>query len=908
MELKQTQLKELVVEYFQRRADTDVQPDAGSTYRVTLKSEVAQTDFGGREQLSLIFDVDRAFESPESELITANHPFLDVIRNDLGRDPQSDPRLGDAYVLAQLLDLDGRPSIPQLTFSSTAPDVRYQLTYYPTFVLTYRVVYETDERSENIVRLCYDAVSGAPQPHLVPMLQRITPIGGLPDDGVSVDAANPAPILEGGRAEIERRIAADVQFMGRQISQLLEAEKQRLTEHYATEIASVQARDIVTREQLKERLDKDIADLERKFTGRVSVQLLSVLRLWWPVANYTMHFSGRHGDFSIDRIHYDTRINRANFFHCDVCGNEISYDICVTGRHSLCGGRCSKGSDRCATCSDPFCPDHGSLCRDCTQPVCQHDRKPCGYGNHPADALYCPNCLVDSFERRPLCRECREDCDLCHRHFPHERMATCRVGHERICSGHHLDPDAFECQECSQVACRTHAVATADSTWACQDHASVTSCCGRTYVLSRLKTCVVDSHEVLCPDHHVLCVDCGQAVCEEHRYALYHAADAQICAKCRQTCNQCPAERSYQRSELVACGTCGDSVCSEHRQACTVCSAIVCQKHIQIGADNEPLCPHHARVATCCNRVFMASKLLPCNNNSDEALCPEHRVACASCGQVVCEHHRSPLSLKRGRFTCATCRRTCGLCPPENSYLQAELATCATCGRAACSSHHKTCVVGGEVVCRDDLRLSVNDEPLCHQHAATCVQCSSGPNQPIYRSDSLRTCTVCRRGACQTHRMACEICQKTFMCTAHRSTQPACASCGRVTCGSRGCQAASHTCQSCGMAYCRHCIQSNSGRCLTCGGLTGVEVTSEWLSFLGRLQSSVDENIARILMEIIESPARVLLRAASNKTYSVVVAHYTPQWYKVWKSPQQIRIVMQRDGKVQRVMIEPVDS
>jgi hypothetical protein len=160
---------------------------------------------------------------------------------------------------------------------------------------------------------------------------------------------------------------------------------------------------------------------------------------------------------------------------------------------------------------------------------------------------------------------------------------------------------------------------------------------------------------------------------------------------------------------------------------------------------------------------------------------------------------------------------------------------------------------------------------------------------------------------CQTHSSACPICQAYYICQAHRQTQPSCASCGRVSCGARGCRADSHTCSACGMTYCRHCI-GRSGRCTTCEGLRETSIGEAWLKFLHSVRSVADATTAKVLGSVLESPTQLSLHSATNHTYQVVVLHYTPQWYQIWKSSQQIRIVVARTGQIKRVKIERFGS
>lgn len=783
MDFKQRLLQNLVIEYFRQRVDTELTVSTGGVYRVALTSNIAQIDFGDREQLSLVFDSARAFEHPESELITVNHPFLDIIRNDLNRDAQANPRLGDAYIFLQLLDPTGQLSIPQLTFSSPTSRVQLRLKYSPTFVLTYRIVYESDQRSENIVRLCYDALSGIARPQLVEQLQDISLVDGIPVEARdALGNLGLAAVMELAQQELESRVRADVQLMHHEVNSLLEQEKLRLSGYYKKQIAL--AYDEVSREQLQTTLEKDIADLERKLACHVRIQLLSVLRLWWPTVDYKLTVSTRRGDFEVSPISYSAQSSQTTFRRCDTCDNSTHYDICTVNQHVLCGGACSQGLTECATCHEVYCVEHGSLCAHCGEPACRFDRSPCHYGDHPPHAYYCPQCRVASFEGHTLCPACLDHCEQCQRPFPHALIGICRVGQERICHGHDHSPDGGSCQECGALVCHLHGVHTAERSWVCADHVREATCCGRQFGRSRVVACVVDGAELLCPDHLVRCRSCAQPVCEAHRFAL-HAHSSE--------------------------------------------------------------------------------------------------------------------------FVCATCRRTCQLCPPEWSYVAADLATCETGKEAVCVAHRARCASGGEIVCRTHLRLTKNREPLCPTHAAQCVQCGTGASQPFHRLDRLKVCVVCRQQACNEHVSICQVCQRYALCTVHQPALPACAGCGSGSCGYDGCSPQSHSCRRCGVSYCHHCLTPGN-QCVTCEAVRDSTQAEAWMAFLREGIGGMEAEAAKALSTMLESPANLSIREASNKSYQVVVVRYTPPWYAIWKSPQQLRVLVSVTGTLTRASVEQPDE
>lgn len=836
MDSTQARVQELVTDYFRQRPDVEVIPLAGGVYRVAFNSDLARTEFGGQDRLTLVFDSERAYQRLDSVLITPNHPFLDIIRNDLARDASADPRLAEAYLPAQVLSPDGQIVVPGVVFTPPPPGPTYAIHYEPSLVMTYRVTYETDERFETRMRLCYDAVSGAPQFELVGRLPWQFLSEGRPSEVDAAPSYDLDALLQTARREIEVRVEPGVEALGRQLRATLDIQTRPLVEYYQKEMANT--RDGVSRIQLQDELSKELRDLEQKFTCTVRVWLLSVLRLWWPCVEYVLTFPGARADFTLPPLRYDSRQRTTIFQRCEVCGNTTYFDLCIVAGHVLCGSdACRHALTTCATCGDTYCGAHGGPCSDCAAPVCTHDRAQCAYGSHPPDTYLCRTCRVESFEGQPLCLACRETCDTCGRAFPHELMGTCRLGGERVCLSHALTPDGYVCQECGAVACRTHSIQTAEESWACADHVARADCCGELFGLSR----------------------------------------------------------------LAVCGTCQTHVCPRHRTRCAICNAVVCLNDVQYAADGRALCPAHARIATCCQRVFPPDELQPCRDDPNEALCPEHRVACRGCGQMVCRTHGTPRYKHPDEWLCHACRYSCALCAPDRAYLDADLLRCDTCSQEICQDHQRVCVVGHEVVCRTDVIYSGDLEPLCPRHAHSCIQC--GPTAPFHRSDRLRTCVICSGDVCSSHSRTCPICQATTVCNAHQPDLAACASCGRTMCGSGACGAATHTCQRCGMVYCRHCLGSD-GICTTCAGLQDTQFTEDWAAFFKRVPAQVDAETARVVGIMNDATEQIRLRSARNKTYTVVVALYTPKWYEVWRPHQQLLLVAQRDGQIHHVKSE----
>jgi hypothetical protein len=692
-------------------------------------------------------------------------------------------RLGEAYLPIHVVSPCGSVDVPQLLFSAEASRLEYEVRYHPTVLLTYRVDYESDERSENIVRLCYDAFEGAPRHDLVARLHDSFYIGGEPPGPRTACRCDLSSILEAGRAEVEGRVASDVKVLGQKLSILLEEEKGKLEKHFRSEMES--ARDAVTRQQLSDTLGKKVEELERQFACRINIKLLSALRLWWPYVDYRMTFASSRGDFVISSMSYSLQSERTEFIRCLRCGNHITYDVCRAAKHVVCAGECRTDLGECATCEDDYCPEHGGNCRDCSRGVCQHDRQSCGYGKHSPGDYFCGPCLLRSFEGRPICRDCREACDICGRLFPLALVAFCRVGNEQVCWNHGSDPHGMVCAECDEVACADHSLVTADKTWVCQDHVGVSSCCGRTFGLSRLTAC---------------CVDPG------------------------------------------------------------------------------------------------------------EALCPSHQVKCLGCGGVGCEHHTSAL-VEHAGAVCDNCLRTCSECPPVKSYIESDLTRCATGGELLCRVHRVTCVVSRETVCPDHTLFSVDGEPLCRHHAGACVQCGPAPagGQLIHRSDSLQSCAVCRQGVCAEHREVCPTCRVRQMCFAHHHTQPACAGCGKVSCGSGSCSAASGTCSSCGMNYCRHCCITGQA-CKTCQNLRQVPLEGRLTALLSKASSAATKDVELVNSVTGARPDKLTAYIAVNQTFEIVLVDYQPGIMKFWQSALRLQLVATRGGQIKGISVTPINK
>ena len=117
MDVKQIRLENLIVSYFNQRDDTSIRSIPGGRYKVKLMSDIARTDLGRglSDELILVFNTEDAYNYKEAELITSNHPLLDIIRNDLEKNEDQDPRITEAYLpLQDLNPLRRISSIPSI--------------------------------------------------------------------------------------------------------------------------------------------------------------------------------------------------------------------------------------------------------------------------------------------------------------------------------------------------------------------------------------------------------------------------------------------------------------------------------------------------------------------------------------------------------------------------------------------------------------------------------------------------------------------------------------------------------------------------------------------------------------------------------------------------------------------------
>lgn len=737
--------------------------------------------FGGTEsEIELVFDPIHVHQYPNSRLIVSGHPLIDVIRNHLARDNDADPHLVEAHVHAQLLGPMGEVSPPQLSFVPRPIDFRHSVTYIPTAVLTYDVAYESDERIENTVRLCFDWTTRKMLPDIPGILQAVMLIDGRPPNagrhGYGIER-----LLDAGRKEIERLVLADSAAYAYDIEVLLDRERALLLEHYRTEVQRAPTDEA----RLTEILEKDVADLERKLRVRTSIRLRSIMRLWWPRIDYVARFFSSRGPFEVGGITFDNQSERLSSGLCQICNDGYVFGPCMAGNHLACTSNCGVRLVPCAECGDQFCPEHGRECPGCSRPLCHHDSKECTSPHHVGTGeLFCIACLTEGFDGRLLCSTCAISCSECHRTFPAELTATCRICGERVCIVHNSTPDGFQCDQCGQVTCRHHGNRVSSGGWACSDHSAISTCCGNRFILSQLMPCAVDLHEKLCPDSG-------------------------------------------------------------------------------------------------------------------------HAVQCVSCSQHVCASHRHQIFDRQGEFVCDNCKMTCPDCPEDRSYFARQMSSCAKCGKSTCSEHTHRCVVGGEHVCSEHVRYTPSSEALCSDHVGICIQCGRTEWTPIHRPDQLATCVICTSGVCVNHASRCQTCD-SIICQRHHGTMPTCAGCGRSSCGAGTCTHSAQECANCDVAYCRHCVGA-TGVCATCNHLQPTPIDDRWFNFLASTRGAVGKDIAPIIQSMVESRDQLSLVVGGNQTFLIMVAQYSPSRLQFWKSPQQVRLVVFRDGQIHSAKIEKVD-
>ena len=682
LDTKQIRLESLVTSYFNQRDDTSVRPMQGGRYKIRLTSESARSDFGrGMDELVLIFDSEEAYNYKDVELITANHPLLDIIRNDLERRENQDPRICEAYIPLQVVSPDGEIALPIVKLLNLKyHDLNFHIAYSPYYVFTYRIVYEMDGGSENIVKITISGATGDEVQDLLSKIDDNLLISGKPEIVSGISEISLSTIKERSQAIIQQRVVDDLESIGNDNATQLEKESARITEYYANEINKLSDDDRTALEisKIEAARDRQLAEWRTKFEYKAKIQPLSVMKFWLPLVNYQLVIPSSRGNFTIDDITYTYYTDDLNLYKCKKCGNSRTFNICFVGHHPICANGCNEKIDSCKVCHDEFCEKHGGGCSSCNDPVCLIDSQKCAYGKHSRGNRFCSECITESFEGKPLCKECLDICDLCERKFPHELVTVCRIGSERICFDHKHKPDGFKCMECGNYTCSSHGSYTEDNEWACEDHQLVSSCCRKSFKLSSLEACCCDINEKICKTHSEKCLNCGKTVCENHRYPLKDHRGKYVCANCRKTCSECSTDKSYIASDLKLCIQCHKPVCKSHQRICAVGGEVICSSDAKTSVKGEILCQLH--IGYCVQTgigegkpIYRTDELQICTV-CNQTVCSDHISACEVCGSSCCTSHIStrPKCTSCGSWSCAS--KGCS----------ADSHTCKWCGMKYC--------------------------------------------------------------------------------------------------------------------------------------------------------------------------------------------------------------------------------
>lgn len=626
MRSNQYKLERLVVDYFRARTDTSIRSDGEGTYCIRLDSESALEAFGGSEQVRIVFDGERLSEESDVVLIDPNHPFLDIIRNTLESDEYSDIRISEAHLPVQMLNQYGSFEVPGLSNACRTSFTGLQLRYYPTFLVVYRVVYQTDERLENIVHLAYTSEGNRLDNLPASMVEQYLS-AGPPETEEAPEETDLSQLLRKTRGEIESRVQKDIALFANERIELRNAEEDRLEKFFANEASELRRNDIVGREELKNREENELEDMERKLSIEVAIKPISVLKIWWPFVKYKVKAKGSRFEYALEDILYQAPNKAANFKPCSQCGNKGFFSVCMTGKHLSCEGSCGKQAIICSKCKDPACPDHGG---------------------------------------------------------------RCRVGGEWLC----LTPDGVDscgliCEHCGEVTCLVHGERTVEDTWACKDHAATSTCCGRVFALSRLRSCCVCADELLCPNHRFECSECGGAVCEKHSFQVA-TGTGRVCENCRAFCELCGPDKNYTISEVTACVTCEKLFCGNHMETCSVCGNGVCESDALRDTKGNVFCQADG------GRCHLCEHEVSVYNMADLS-------TCAICGKYVCGEHA---------MLCQVCQHN--LIGTDHVK---ELQTCPCCGRISCnigdcSAHDQVCLACGIPHC-----------VICSTSSGICTTC-----------------------------------------------------------------------------------------------------------------------------------------------------------------------------------------
>ena len=241
-------------------------------------------------------------------------------------------------------------------------------------------------------------------------------------------------------------------------------------------------------------------------------------------------------------------------------------------------------------------------------------------------------------------------------------------------------------------------------------------------------------------------------------------------------CPQCgrpPAVLVICRHDHCACEACS------HR--CSVCAEDFCADHgiAQCRVDAQAACDEHVRVCPSCRLEHCTAHQGLCTEGDGHPACSACLAPCGNCGRVVCNRHaeQSHAAAPKGsRRLCAACLKYCEGGTNEAVGVD-EVAQCASCGKSVCTAHQAVCAVDGQAHCAPHLRRTDKSQRLvCARHRAGCA------HEPgaLFAVDEVGTCPICARGACQSHRAACEHCGRR-VCTADLSVESRrCATCAQL--------------------------------------------------------------------------------------------------------------------------------
>lgn len=594
-------------------------PGSDGEFLLTLQSNVARDQFGDKETVSLTFEAERAYHHPDWELINPTHPYLEVIRNDLASSAAENPRLSEAYFPPQPVSSSGKITIPHISFDGPISNVEYQTVYRPHFLLTYKAIFESDERQDYVLRLCFDARTGQSKFEIVPQLAKLPLQDGRPPDIANHDdLCNIEDVLKKGRHEIDARVGAEVAAITVRHSEQLSKEKERLEKHYNKQIELTDKRDEDGRKKFREALQKEVDDFEKKYAFRSRIYLTSILLLWIPMLSYRLTVAGGTTTFFVDGAEYDSGSDRISFQTCSKCGNKEYFSICCAAKHAFCGDSSCASKSVCGDCRDVYCEIHGTDCSLCAAECCLAHSLKCPYGTHPANAAFCLTCSKVSFDQQNICAECAADCEICARVFPQEMITSCRVGDESFCFGHAEGVDGDFCSECGDAVCKLHGRTVEENEWACIEHSHESSCCQNVFGYSHLTSCAGDRNELLCVTHRTACAVGAEAVCDSHIVKSWQGEP--LCPIHVGKCIRCiplTAERIYRTDHLSKCSVCSEKVCKDHIERCQVCQA------------NDFCVDHEDSLEACqsCSRISCAQR--GCSIKSS---------VCRLCKMSYCRH------------------------------------------------------------------------------------------------------------------------------------------------------------------------------------------------------------------------------------------------------------------------------